>query len=183
MKRLYYLIIIFLISLVFPSDIDSAYFKYFSNPILNTGILGTWDSHSVWDSSILIENNIFRMWFTGYDGNKMQIGYSESFDPVYFTKNLNNPIINWDIIEQNVFGVGGPSVLKVGGVYKMWFVKASSNLQAFYIYYSQSADGISWSTPMLISFDLNSTPWDSLSTQLAIPYVRFNNNLNVLRIS
>src|SRR4030042_4845502 len=166
MKVIKALLIFLLVYLSFSARLEAAFFKYGANPVLNLGTDNDWDSNRVWDPSIMLENNIFRMWYTGY-GNKMQIGYGESNDPINFSKYTNNPIINWDIIDQTAYGVGGPSVLNINGTYKMWFVNASSNLQVFRVYYSESTDRLNWSQPTLISFNLNNTTWDSQSTQIA----------------
>jgi len=45
---------------------------------LDYGPEGSWDSDGVAFGSVLFDENIFKMWYTGYDGNIVSIGYSTS---------------------------------------------------------------------------------------------------------
>lgn len=117
--------------------------KYNINPILNLGTSGAWDSAGVSNPSVIFKNNEYKMWFTGFDGKNMRIGYATSPDGINWVKSQNNPILDlgqygsWDSIH-----VANPTVLFDGIIYKMWFTGFDG--EHMRIGYANSPDGIHW---------------------------------------
>jgi hypothetical protein len=46
------------------------------NPVLDLGEDGEWDDERATGPSVLIEGSTYHMWYFGYDGDRMQIGYA-----------------------------------------------------------------------------------------------------------
>jgi len=84
--------------------------KYEGNPVLSPA--GGWEGSQVGYHCVIFHNGKYRMWYTGYNGSDIQIGYATSDDGINWTKYEGNPIL-----EQ----IGSPSVLFEAGKYKMWY--------------------------------------------------------------
>jgi len=118
--------------------------KYKGNPVLDLGADGEWDDIHVYSPSVLFEDGVYKMWYTGYDGYSYRIGYATSLDGIVWTKYKGNPVLDlgspgeWDDGH-----VSGPSVLFEDGTYKMWYPGSGYNWR-FRIGYATSTDGIVW---------------------------------------
>ena len=115
--------------------------KYAGNPVLTEGAPGSWDSGSVYRPSVIKDGTVYKMWYQGYS-DMSRIGYATSPDGVTWVKNPT-PVLDlgagsaWDY-----HGVGAPSVMKDGSVYKMWY--AGYDGWYWRIGYATSPDGINW---------------------------------------
>lgn len=118
-----------------------------NSPVLNTGTTGTWDYLGVAFPSVIKDNGIYKMWFSGYDGTTWRIGYATSSNGVNWTKYSVNGV------ESVVLGVSGTGADTAGvyaqcvekdqDVYKMYYTGInSSGIQT--INYATSMDGINW---------------------------------------
>jgi predicted GH43/DUF377 family glycosyl hydrolase len=122
--------------------------KYSLNPVLSkSGTGGDWDDERVQDPCVIFENGTYKMWFSGYDGTKWQIGYATSTatgGAGTWTKSVSNPVLKvgstnaWD--ESNV---KMPWVIKIGTSYHMWYV-GSSTSGGTHIGHATSSNGLSW---------------------------------------
>jgi len=52
-----------------------------------------WDSLFVYAPWVLLDGPIHRMWYAGFDGGAIRIGYAESTDGVTWTKYFGNPVL------------------------------------------------------------------------------------------
>jgi len=52
--------------------------RYQSNPIMTPGKAGAWDYPTLDGFNIMRENNVYKMWYGGYDGAIWRIGYATS---------------------------------------------------------------------------------------------------------
>jgi len=139
------------------------------NPVLGTGVVGEWDSRGVFAPSVLLRDDVFHMWFTGYSGDGIfqSIGHATSTDGIMWTKDANNPVLEkgssgeWD-----GDGFKAPSVVFDGSEYHMFF-DAYRNSEGNSIGHATSPDGISWSknpqNPILSS---GGGTWDYNTVQL-----------------
>ena len=111
-KRLsvYYLIIIvFLVSacdskskktkesaVQFPPELVD-FIPFEKNPVFTGTGEATWDRHIRERGYILVEDGIYKMWYTGYDGSDnptMHLGYATSDDGIHWTRYPDNPIFD-----------------------------------------------------------------------------------------
>jgi predicted GH43/DUF377 family glycosyl hydrolase len=119
-----------------------------SNPLLSRGPSGSFDQIKIGPRAILDEGpSDWKMWYEGVPaGNQSVAGYATSTDGLTWTKYAGNPVMT---PTQTWEGVGGtnhetsPStVLKEGGVYKMWYHGIEGTTRR--IGYATSSDGITW---------------------------------------
>lgn len=107
------------------SSNGSVWNKYSGNPVLTPGAHGTWDHLGVLCPSVLMDGNVYRMWYYGKsdsDPSIDSIGYATSPDGIAWTKDANNPVLERGAeSEWDDFGVSGPSVLFDGSTFKMWY--------------------------------------------------------------
>lgn len=145
MRRILH-ISIFLTLLIFICS-KNAYAKWEKNPNnpIFKAIPSSWESKDANSATVLYENNIYKMWYHGSEGNLYQIGYAESADGINWTRNPSNPIL----IPQNETGFGEtdveePVVIKVGNEYKMWFNSYDDNNRKYRIRLATSSGGLHW---------------------------------------
>jgi predicted GH43/DUF377 family glycosyl hydrolase len=92
---------------------------------------------------ILFDGTIYKMWYSGWDGTTVQIGYALSGDGVTWERQPT-PVLtlgaqgSWDDESLTV-----SSVLYVNGVYHMWY-SGQHNRRFWAIGYATSSDGIHW---------------------------------------
>lgn len=102
-----------------------------------------------WDSvvnraSVIQNNGIWHMWFTGQYKNKSSIGYATSNDGIFFHKVIESPVLTANT-EYEGKSVMNPCVIwdETNNIYKMWY-SAGENYEPDIICYAESIDGISW---------------------------------------
>ncbi|MCK5527117.1 MAG: hypothetical protein KAJ05_08205, partial [Candidatus Latescibacteria bacterium] len=117
--------------------------KHASNPVLDAGAGGAWDDAGVSSPSVLVDGSGYHMWYSGYDGITMRIGYATSTDGVDWTKHASNPVLdvggNWAWDSE---GVSSPSVLDDGTGYALFYTGSDGDHTR--IGYATSADGVVW---------------------------------------
>ena len=67
--------------------------KSYANPVLNLGTDGTWDKGGASNPSVIFKDHEYKIWYTGFDGEHMRIGYATSIDGVNWTKYSPNPML------------------------------------------------------------------------------------------
>jgi len=101
--------------------------KNVANPVLDLGGIGSWDSAGVSNPMVLLDNRpsgnqVYRMWYTGYDGTNLTIGYARSDDGVVWSKRASNPVFNVDpTSSMSANGVSSPTVVVNGTRGFMWY--------------------------------------------------------------
>ena len=100
-----------------PATTSSPY--QFSDPVLNYGATGTWESATVLAPSVIKTKCGYEMWYAGeVFGGTQSLGYATSPDGIKWTKYPQNPVLTtdpWNILL--VF----PSVILDGNKYRMWY--------------------------------------------------------------
>jgi predicted GH43/DUF377 family glycosyl hydrolase len=108
--------------------------KYGGNPVV-TGSLAL-------DPSVIVDGGTYKMWYTHVDGSgNWTIYYADSPDGVTWSNRqqvLAPQGSGWEQVR-----VGGPSVIKDGATYKMWY-NGRDSAAGWTIGYAESSDGLSW---------------------------------------
>jgi predicted GH43/DUF377 family glycosyl hydrolase len=151
--------------------------KHIGNPVLDVGAPGSWDDEGVGFPCVIFENDTFHMWYSGYNGTDLNIGYATSLDGIYWKKDtVNNPVLthgqppDWDAYE-----IYTPMVVKVETIYHMWYSGAAIDDQDN-IGHATSTDRIHWDedpeNPVLLRGE--SQGWDM--QWVVTPYVIFKSD-------
>ena len=115
----------------------SDWIKHPENPVVGPGYTVT----ACFDSCVIPEGDMLRMWFSWRDLHSL--AYCESRDGVHWTPPRIvlevNPKIEW---EKN--DINRPHVLKVGGVYSMWYTGQNFQTKQSAFGLATSLDGIHW---------------------------------------
>jgi predicted GH43/DUF377 family glycosyl hydrolase len=139
------------------------------NPVLRLGPAGSWDDTILICQHILFdkERRLFEMWYVG--GNtkgKLGIGYATSQDGIHWTKYAGNPIMTTTEPWEGTL-IEGQTLLKMNGVYKMWYGGLALGTDISYIGYAESLDGIRWTkyagNPIISPDIRDPRPWDGYS--------------------
>ena len=116
------------------------------SPVLDTGGPSPYESYHVQQPSVIIEDGVYKMWYTGYRGGpspRTGICYATSTDKgLTWTKHgtvlevteeweRNTPPETYNYINH-------PRVVYEDGVYKMWYTAGGS------LGYTTSVDGVNW---------------------------------------
>ena len=120
--------------------------KHPGNPVMTTGVSGSWDDHMLGLMSVIYKDGEFKMWYTAGDGTDedsqyFRIGYATSIDGISWNKHNDNPILDigevgsWDSL-----GVVTSAVLfdSTENKYKMWY--GGFDGSSFQTGYATSAD-------------------------------------------
>lgn len=109
----------------------------------------SWNSEATSSPSVLIENDQFKMWYSGRDGKGIwRIGYASSLNGLDWTQHGTNPILqsteSWESAGKHLPGTVSPSVVKYKNKYIILY---STGEQAPFnnIAIGISNDGVSWS--------------------------------------
>ena len=115
--------------------------KYPGNPVLPTGPSGAWDDVQAYYPWVILDSGTYKMWYTGRTGSGAAIGYATSSDGITWTKHSENPVLSPSEAWEGA-SLLSPTVIKDGGIYKMWYTGTSPG--AWDIGYAISTDGITW---------------------------------------
>ena len=164
-------------------SLDGIYWnEYGGNPVMDISAdTSMFDADGIETPTVIKDltastNERYKLWYAGRKAqcsstNDHKLGYAYSPDGLHWTKYQGNPVLvagdnnNWF----NSF-VSGPSVIKEGATYKMWFTAPDLVINGQptdgkgNIGYATSSDGISWtvsSSAVLIAGTQNN--WDSAS--------------------
>jgi predicted GH43/DUF377 family glycosyl hydrolase len=121
--------------------------KHPDNPVVDVGSPGSWDDMQVGTPSVIFENDTFKMWYGGDDGNNLRIGYATSPDGATWNKDtIHSPVLDvgapgkWD--DEKVYC---PSVVFANGIYHMWYSGAPDlAADTILIGHATSPDGLVW---------------------------------------
>jgi predicted GH43/DUF377 family glycosyl hydrolase len=99
------------------------------NPVLMTGGDGRWDDSNLKFPNVLLIDNMYHMWYTGWsaDWSSSNIGYATSPDGLTWTPDtLNNPILTpssgkWDGLFVEQSAVILDTVMYEGDSLRMWY--------------------------------------------------------------
>jgi predicted GH43/DUF377 family glycosyl hydrolase len=125
------------------SDDGINWTKYAGNPVMGIGAGGAWDSNEIGPNCVIKDNDEYKMWYGGSEGNHSQVGYANSSDGINWTRYANNPVLKigasgaWD--DDNV---GYFCAVNVSGMFHGWFGGDSGTYWG--IGYANSSDGICW---------------------------------------
>lgn len=112
------------------------------SPVLTTGTPGTWDDQLVVPGTVMFQDTMYKMWYSGFDGANLRIGYATSLDGIQWTKH-SVPILDlgasgsWD--DNRVFI---PTVYYDETLYHMWYTGSDGANER--TGYATSPDGINW---------------------------------------
>jgi len=142
--------------------------KDVANPVFLTEPKNSWESHTVTQTSVLYNDldSLFYMWYAGYGpgDDDTGIGLAISPDGTNWTRDtLHNPVLSrgssgsWDDIL-----LLAPCVIRIDGIYHMWYDGWQDGSSVHQIGHATSADGITWqkdpTNPVFTRG--NSTNWD-----------------------
>jgi uncharacterized repeat protein (TIGR01451 family) len=118
--------------------------KYSENPVLHP--TQSWETNGVSAPTVAFEGGIYKMWYSGRDNNGItRIGYATSPDSIHWTAYADNPVLNIgspDLYDDGY--VHDPTVLKIAGLYHMWFEAFDGGTSR--IGHATSPDGVHWTT-------------------------------------
>lgn len=100
----------------------------------------TWEHFWLTAPFVLKEDGIYKMWYSGHDGNNFKIGYAISANGITWEKYSKNPIID---------GADGPYITKENGEYQMYYQRGGPGCDSG-IKKSTSTNGTLWENPEFI---------------------------------
>ncbi|MBI2440563.1 MAG: hypothetical protein HYV35_04245 [Lentisphaerae bacterium] len=115
---------------------------------------GRGDDNHLALTAVIVDEGIYKMWYSGYDSANYRIYYATSTNGTNWTKYNNVIPTNSDTTSTDGrigLGTGNngdtnmvafPSVIKDGNTYKMWYTGQNGGTNC--IYYATSPDGLTW---------------------------------------
>ena len=108
-------------------------------PVMENGEPGAWDYPRVQPSTVVVENGLMHIWYSGGDFTKWEIGHASSEDGLSWEKDANNPVVSKGEpgADQDEF-VAFPSVIRdaIDEKLKMWYFGSGAGF-AGSIYYAE----------------------------------------------
>lgn len=124
---------------------NNAWVDYELNPVLETSG-AYWEIEGVAQPKILLENNLYKMYYAGYAGaGYTYVAYAESQDGLNWTRPISNPILSpgdpgsWDS-----YATVAGAIIDEEGIYKMYYVGWANTYSNWHIGLATSVDGINW---------------------------------------
>ena len=111
--------------------------------VIDTGSEGTLDTSRINDCTVILDDETYKMWYSGSDGANYRIIYAESADGREWT-NFQESLSPGNMEPYDTTSLIYPSVMKAGNQYKMWY-SAMGDYGKIVIIYCDSWDGLSWS--------------------------------------
>lgn len=114
-----------------------------STPVMSPGEAGTWDSQRVISGPVIVEDGIYRMYYTGWSNysEKWEIGLAISLDGVSWAK---NPQPVYSGTEDWEFRVIASSVIRVGTKYYLYYSGQEEDSEQWRQCVAISSDGMIW---------------------------------------
>jgi predicted GH43/DUF377 family glycosyl hydrolase len=116
--------------------------KHPGNPVLPKSEDG-WDSGNIHAAAVLKEGETYRMWYSATNYTHSGIGLALSPNGVDWDKYPGNPVILDGPEEYDVNLIFGPTVVRDGEGYRMWYTGSDSD-SIWTVNLATSPDGISW---------------------------------------
>lgn len=115
---------------------SSRWVRYASNPLF-----GGANAAAAFEPTVFIEDGIFKMWYVKGWTAPRTLNYATSPDGLTWTQYGGNPVLNLGLgtVVEHI------GMVKVNGLWHLYFGDINSDLN-----HSQSADGITWSTPTVV---------------------------------
>jgi len=134
------------------------------------GAPGEPDDGSADSGSVMFDDGMYKVWYSGYDGNNWRLLYSTSPDGLVWTKHGIVVDLGPPGSYDDEYAMA-PSVLKNNftGTYEMWYVGQSISSYGWRILHANSTDGITWQKQGVA---ISKTP----SRSVAHPNVHLDNN-------
>ena len=167
------------IGLAVSRDGGQTFERAFKGPLLDRT---QYEPHFCAVPCVLVEDDKWRMWYLSgvrwdvFDGRpepRYHIKYAESDDGINWDR---RGIICIDFKSESEAGIVRPSVIKDGGLYRMWYsYRGLENYRtdkknSYRIGYAESEDGIAWTRKdENLGLHISPTGWDS--EMVAYPYV------------
>lgn len=138
---------------------QTKWFKYDGNPVLDVGPEGSWDSFYILPEKVLLQDSVYKMWYSGSNGTNATgggIGYATSPDGVHWRKHPSNPIMqmtprSWE----EPLGLYQGYVLLSKSGYEMWYTGGNTRIG-----HANSRDGITWTKTGKPVVDIGPSKWD-----------------------
>lgn len=169
-KKIFLILLLSLLLLkILPksSEAINSFSKYSGNPVLNVSS-SNWDSSYVWQPSVIYDNTEFKMYYTGFNGSRFQIGLATSSDGLTWTKSPSNPVLSRLSVDNR--DTHDPSVIYLNNSYEMWHASSlNGGLSNFQIYRATSLNGTSWTNDPFGPVLQPSQSWDTEG--LSSPFV------------
>jgi hypothetical protein len=102
----------------------------------------TYDTQNHHPGTVLYEDGLYKMWYSGSDGTTWRIMYCESTDGISWT-NHQLVVSTGKTYYSDKYTIKS-AVLKQGNTYKMWYGGYKNSPYEGYIIYCDSTDGINW---------------------------------------
>lgn len=156
------------IGLAIYNDRTEVFDKFSKAPLLDRCDV---DPYSISYPFILLDNNIFRMWYGsnlkwGREQKDMAhlIKYAESQDGIHWKRDGK---ISLNFKNDSEYAMSRPCVMKENGIYKMWY---SYRGDVYKIGYAESKNGVDWARKdELTGIDVGKSGWDS--EMICYPFV------------
>lgn len=154
---------------------DGLKWRAHSDPVLKTGISGSWDDYNSEVPTVIRDGNLYKMWYAGYsirEPDKYHIGYATSPDGITWTRlpaaespyNQEGLILMYDDTREGEFiGIADPTVVKVNGTYHLWYNGFGINM--IVISHATSKDGVRWDRDHKNPVLTPSKPWEMIGRE------------------
>ena len=167
------------IGLAISRDNGGSYEKFAEGPLFD---IRPNEPYFTGTANVMVENGLWRMWYQSCTKWELVEGQPEPFYHIKYAESVDG--IRWrregtvaiDYEDESEGGICSASVIKEGGVYRMWYSYRrardyrSNRLNSYRIGYAESSDGVAWTRrDQDAGIDVSNEGWDS--EMIAYPFV------------
>lgn len=146
--------------------------KYINNPVIPIG--QTWSAKYTHAPNVIIQDGLYKMWFSCHNGQFWQICFAYSYDAINWIQLQNNPVLKTNPDDNQEKHLHTPRVLYESGIYKMWYTASPDDASNWTIRYATSTNGTDW-IRQGIAISPNLYSWDV--DGVVYPFIIHENNI------
>lgn len=159
------------IGLAISEDGGESFHRISTAPVLDRSDV---DPYLTASPCILVENNIWRMWYVSGLKWQLENGQPKHYYHIKYAESKNG--ITWeragivciDFKSDVEYAIARPCVLKENGIYKMWY---SYRGKSYRIGYAESMNGLHWERKdESVGIDVSDSSWDSEMIEYAFVF-------------
>ena len=133
--------------------------KYPGNPVMAS--TQPYESGDLRAPYVMVDGGVLKLYYECSDGFRAKTALATSADGIGWAKHPSNPVFEGVSGQYDYYNASTGSVVKDGGVYKMWYTASAASGDDRGVAYATSTDGVSWTRVGIVLPNGGAGEWDA----------------------